>query len=302
MAIRLISAEGDVILLPKTAVEKSGFIQRALRFGEGVSGEIFFHDIDTETLSLIYEILIGNWDAIKAVSIGNLFTLISYLEYLEIEKNLETAFNLIITEKIKVEHPIIAQRICYSEPSSYRDAIINSDVELLRYMLVNNLIVDIDRLDKGLDRQLNRFPFLLPNDSALILAVIVETYHWLAEEGSVLKYLNEKEHQEKRKKSLEMVRLLLENGANPNIKGRVNPYIYDISVIEITPLMASLDQFDGEPDFDLVKTLLIYGADPNMSDTNGKTPLNADHLTDELETLLRSYGATVGGKNRLQGQ
>lgn len=85
--------------------------------------------------------------------------------------------------------------------------------------------------------------------------------------------------QAKDSRNYSILRLLLENGADPNIKLLHNE--------------ASLHYYMVLDDSRIVELLLQYGADPNMLDKNGKNPLFEAFLCDDDHTMeiLLKYGA-----------
>nr|CAH7713872.1 unnamed protein product [Callosobruchus chinensis] len=85
--------------------------------------------------------------------------------------------------------------------------------------------------------------------------------------------------QAKDSRNYSILKLLLENGADPNIKLLHNEAsLYYCRVID---------------DSRIVELLLQYGADPNMLDKNGKNPLFKAFLCDDDHTMeiLLKYGA-----------
>ncbi|MBM3202213.1 MAG: ankyrin repeat domain-containing protein, partial [Chlamydiae bacterium] len=76
---------------------------------------------------------------------------------------------------------------------------------------------------------------------------------------------------------LEKIQLLLKNGAQVNEKD---------STYGRTPLMHAVEQKRK----DVVRVLLVYGADPNLKDNGGRSAIN---LTgdNEMKKLLRDFGA-----------
>lgn len=75
--------------------------------------------------------------------------------------------------------------------------------------------------------------------------------------------------------SLSVMKFLLEQGANANIKDEVN----------ITPLMMCIDSYLSSKEFKInaVRLLLKHGADPNATDDDSKTAMH--HLMDFLESF-----------------
>ncbi len=86
--------------------------------------------------------------------------------------------------------------------------------------------------------------------------------------------------QAKNSRDYSILRLLLENGADPNIRLLNNNE-------------DSLCYYMVLNDSRIVELLLQYGADPNMLDRNGKTPLFEAFLCDDDHTMeiLLKYGA-----------
>lgn len=93
--------------------------------------------------------------------------------------------------------------------------------------------------------------------------------------------------QAKNSRDYSILKLLLENGADPNIKLLHNE--------------VSLHHYMVLDDSRIVELLLQYGADPNMVDKNGKNPLFEALLCDDDHTMeiLLKYGANPNmlGKN-----
>jgi hypothetical protein len=87
--------------------------------------------------------------------------------------------------------------------------------------------------------------------------------------------------------NIERVQLLLEAGANPNVR--------EIKVNGITPLMFALMDDNEE----IVKLLLKYGADPNTQSFTGNTALIYALDNPKLFELLLKNGANPNLQNRI---
>jgi ankyrin repeat protein len=88
---------------------------------------------------------------------------------------------------------------------------------------------------------------------------------------------------------LKIVRLLLQNGADPNAK----------DCYRCTPLHMALS--DSKQSVETVRTLLRHGADLNARDIGGETALHKGVKSNNVEIckLLLEYGAAVDARNRV---
>lgn len=88
------------------------------------------------------------------------------------------------------------------------------------------------------------------------------------------------------RKELGYIKKLLEAGANPNMRAdtRGNTYIHRASISR---------------DYELAKLLLMYGANPNRSNSKRDTPLIFSSIHDDtrMASLLIKYGADVNRTN-----
>ena len=81
---------------------------------------------------------------------------------------------------------------------------------------------------------------------------------------------------------LDVVKFLLEHGADPNVKG---------GYFDDTPLHYAAEKCRV---FDVARVLLDYGADPTIRDNEGKTPLDYGSDCEEIiEELRRRGGRTT---------
>ena len=89
-------------------------------------------------------------------------------------------------------------------------------------------------------------------------------------------------HRAAKRGHVDIVKLLLEHGANPNIQE--NKYGY-------TPLHVAVKNCH----VDVVRVLLEHGADPTIRDNEGRTPLDYGSDCEEIieELRRRSGGTTV---------
>ncbi|MFP4026210.1 MAG: ankyrin repeat domain-containing protein [Candidatus Brocadiia bacterium] len=81
------------------------------------------------------------------------------------------------------------------------------------------------------------------------------------------------------KKRMEIVRLLIEKGADVNARGSAD--------------LTALHKAAAAGDVDLARLLLENGADPSLKDKQGKTPLDhaKEHDNQEVIQLLKKHGA-----------
>lgn len=91
-------------------------------------------------------------------------------------------------------------------------------------------------------------------------------------------------------KRREVVKALLERGAQPNLPSRDQRF---------TPLHSAVATDAGASESEIVRLLLEAGADPNAKSREGGTPLHAAAFTGDLEIaeLLLAYGADPSETN-----
>ena len=89
----------------------------------------------------------------------------------------------------------------------------------------------------------------------------------------------------------ELARILLEKGANPNIKDKLGRTPLHVAVISRA--------------YEVVKLLLEHGADVNCKDESGKTPLaciNIDDTSTDIRDLLIEHGAKIDLLNETEAE
>jgi ankyrin repeat protein len=85
-------------------------------------------------------------------------------------------------------------------------------------------------------------------------------------------------------KRRDVVKLLLDHGAQPNTPSRDQGF---------SPLHSAVATDAGAADHEMIRALLVAGADPNLRSSEGGTPLHTAAFTGDIETveLLLAYGA-----------
>ena len=90
---------------------------------------------------------------------------------------------------------------------------------------------------------------------------------------------------------LETADFILKAGANPNTASA--------NAFNVSPIHSAAAHLDSEKSFEMVKLLLGGGADPNVSQAGGWTPLHqaAAHGREESAKLLVEHGASLTAKS-----
>jgi ankyrin repeat protein len=160
--------------------------------------------------------------------------------------------------------------------SPLQHSIDNNNLKILNILIDNNVKCTLNILYDSFKYHISSFILLLNRISSLNIDInmISITY-----DDTLL-------HMAIKKNNIEIVKLLLEKGADPNIKNRA----------EQTPLEIAIFNYNIE----IVKLLLEKGADPNIKNRAKQTSLEIAILINNIEIvkLLLEKGADPNIKNR----